>query len=208
MAVAGPDYVVVDLQHGSATESDLPALTAVIERAGGTPLARVRYAHPADIGRALDLGCAGVIVPNVDSAELARAAAGACRFPPEGYRSGGGVLASTRVPLCLIMVESRAAMAELNHTLALPGVDGIYVGPRDLSYSLGCALSPDDAVLRPALEEIWAACLAAGKAVGVHSTDGATARIYRENGCRLVNVASDVRGISGYARAQLAAARQ
>jgi len=208
LAAAGLDYVVVDLQHGGAIEGDLPALTAAIERAGATPLARVRYAHPADIGRALDLGCAGVIVPNVDSAEQARAAAGACRFPPAGYRSGGGVLASASGPFCVIMVESRAAMAEIEDTLALPGVDGIYVGPRDLSYSLGCALSPGDAVLRSALEQIWAACQAAGKPVGVHSIDGATARIYRENGCRLVNVASDVQAISSYVGAELAAARR
>ncbi len=99
-------------------------------------------------------------------------------------------------------------MADLDRTLALPDVDGIYVGPRDLSYSLGCALSPDDAVLRPALEQIWAACRAAGKPVGVHSTDGATARIYRENGCRLVNVASDSRAIASYVSAELAAARR
>ncbi|MGN6794180.1 MAG: HpcH/HpaI aldolase family protein [Streptosporangiaceae bacterium] len=208
MAAAGLDYVVVDLQHGGATERDLPGLTAAIERAGATPLARVRYAHPADIGRALDLGCAGVIVPNVDSANQARQAAGACRFPPTGYRSGGGVLASASGPLCLIMVESRAAMADLGHTLEIPGVDGIYVGPRDLSYSLGCALSPHDVVLRPALEQIWSACHAAGKPVGVHATDGATARIYRENGCRLINVASDVQAISRYVSAELAGARR
>ena len=207
LAAGGLDYVVVDLQHGAATERDLPALTAAVGRAGATPLARVRYAHPADIGRALDLGCAGVIVPNVDSAEQARAAAGACRFPPAGYRSGGGVLASPGGPLCLIMVESRAAMADLGLTLATDGVDGIYVGPRDLSYSLGCAFSAGDAVLRGALEQIWAACAAAGKPVGVHSTDGATARIYRENGCRLVNVTSDVTAISRTVSAELAVVR-
>ncbi len=207
MAAAGLDYVVVDLQHGGGTERDLPALAAAIERAGSVPMARVRYAHPADIGRALDLGCAGVIVPNVDSADQARAVAGACRYPPAGYRSAGGVLASPRGPLCLIMVESRAAMADLDQTLALPGVDGIYVGPRDLSYSLGCELSPDDAVLRPALEQIWAACLAAGKPVGVHSIDGATARIYRDGGCRLVNVASDVTAIAKTVAAELAVVR-
>jgi 4-hydroxy-2-oxoheptanedioate aldolase len=207
MAAAGLDYVVVDMQHGGATERDLPALTAAIQRAGATPLARVRYAHPADISRTLDLGCAGVIVPNVDSAEQARAAVGACRFPPAGYRSGGGVLAGPGGPFCVIMVESRAAMADLEETLALPGVDGVYVGPRDLSYSLGCEMSPHDAVLRSALEEIWAACRAAGKPVGVHSIDGATARFYRENGCRLVNVASDVRAISSYLGAALAEAR-
>ena len=81
LAAAGLDYVVIDLQHGGATERDLPALTGCDRRAGATPVARVRYAHPADIGRALDLGCAGVIVPNVESAAQARAAAGACRLP-------------------------------------------------------------------------------------------------------------------------------
>jgi 4-hydroxy-2-oxoheptanedioate aldolase len=207
LAASGVDYVVIDLQHGGATEHDLPALTAAIGRASATPVARVRYAHPADIGRALDLGCAGVIVPNVESAEQARGVVGACRFPPAGYRSGGGVLAGQEQPFCVIMVESSAAMAELPATLALPGVDGIYVGPRDLSYSLGCALNPHDPVLRPALETIWAACRAAGKPVGVHSIDGPTARLYRQNGCRLVNVAADAPAIAGTATANLAAAR-
>ncbi len=93
LAVPGLDYVVIDLQHGAATEHDLPGITAAIGLAGATPLARVRRAHPADLGRALDLGCHGVIVPNVDSAEQAAAVAGACRYPPDGYRSAGGVLA-------------------------------------------------------------------------------------------------------------------
>src|ERR1017187_3312092 len=84
-------------------------MTTAIRLAGATPLGRVRYAHPADVGRALDLGCAGVIIPNVESAEQARAIAGACRYPPDGYRSAGGVLATGAVPLCLVMVESRAA---------------------------------------------------------------------------------------------------
>jgi 4-hydroxy-2-oxoheptanedioate aldolase len=84
MAAAGLDYVVIDLQHGGATEHDLPGLTTAIRHSGATPVGRVRYAHPADIGRALDLGCAGVFVPNVESAEQARTVAGACRYPPRG----------------------------------------------------------------------------------------------------------------------------
>src|SRR5215813_5750437 len=110
MAAAGLDYIVVDLQHGGATERELPALTAAIRARGAAPVARVRYAHPADIGRALDLGCEGVIVPNVDSADQAKAVVGACHYPPAGYRSGGGALASASVPVCVIMVESRAAI--------------------------------------------------------------------------------------------------
>jgi 4-hydroxy-2-oxoheptanedioate aldolase len=207
LAVSGLDYVVIDLQHGAATEYDLPGMTAAIGLAGATPMARVRHAHPADIGRALDLGCHGVIVPNVDSAEQAAAAAGACRYPPEGYRSAGGLLAAPGLPLCIIMVESASALADIDAMLAVPGVDGIYVGPRDLSLSLGCALDPGDPVLRPALERIWAACAAAAKPAGVHAVDGATARLYRDNGCRLITVVADAVAIARTAARELQAAR-
>ena len=170
VAAAGLDYVAIDLQHGQATEHDLPAMTSAIRLAGAAPIARVRHAHMADIGRALDLGCEGVIVPNIESADQAREVTGACRFPPEGYRSAGGVLAPQSLPLCIVMVESAHAMAELPATLRLPGVDGVYVGPRDLSYSLGCPLDPHDPVLRAALERIWTACAAAGKSASMRRT--------------------------------------
>jgi 4-hydroxy-2-oxoheptanedioate aldolase len=206
LAAAGLDYVVVDLQHGGATERDLPAITTAIKQAGATPLARVRFAHPADIGRPLDLGCEGVIVPNVESAEQAAAVAGACRYPPVGFRSAGGSMAFAE-PLCFVMVESPAAVAELGATLAVDGVDGVYVGPRDLSYALGCALDPNDPVLRKELERIWAACAAAGKPVGVHASEGATARLYRENGCQLITVAIDAVAVTRTAASELAVAR-
>ncbi len=207
LAGSGLDYVVIDLQHGTATEHDLPALTTAIRLAGATPLGRVRHAHPADIGRALDLGCEGVIVPNVESAEQAAAVVGACRYPPDGYRSAGGALVTQPLPLCIVMVESGHAMDELPATLALPGIDGIYVGPRDLSLSLGCPLDPHNPVLRPAFERIWAACAAAGKPVGVHATDGTTARLYRDNGCRFITVTADTLAISRTSVAEQGIAR-
>src|SRR5580693_5103150 len=157
LAAAGFDYVVIDLQHGGATESDLPAMTTAIRLAGATPVGRVRHAHPADIGRALDLGCQGVIVPNVDSAAQAREVASAVRYPPAGHRSAGGVLAAAE-PFCLVMAESAGALAEIDATLAADGVDGLYVGPGDLSLSLGCEPDPDDPVLSRVLQRIWAAC--------------------------------------------------
>jgi 4-hydroxy-2-oxoheptanedioate aldolase len=206
LARSGIDYVCIDLQHGGATERDLPELTAAIRAGGAAPLGRVRHAHPADIGRTLDLGCEGVIVPNVDSAEQARVVAGACRYPPDGYRSAGGVLAGPE-PLCIVMVESRQALGELAETLSVPGVDGIYVGPRDLSMALGCELDPADPVLRPALERVWAACAAAGKPVGVHAVDGATGRLYRDHGCSLISVANDNVAITRAAATELAVAR-
>ena len=206
LAAAGLEYVVIDLQHGGATESDLPALTSAIRLAGATPVARVRHAHTADIGRALDLGCEGVIAPNVDSAAQARQVASAVRYPPAGHRSAGGVLAAAE-PFCLVMVESAAALAELDATLAQGGVDGVYVGPRDLSFSLGCELDPDDPVLKPALQRIWAACAAAGKPVGVHATDGVTARRYREAGCTVITTAADASAITRHLEAELSVAR-
>jgi 4-hydroxy-2-oxoheptanedioate aldolase len=206
LAAAGLDYVVIDLQHGGATEADLPAMTSAIRLAGATPIARIRHAHAADIGRALDLGCEGVIVPNVDSAAQARQVAGAVRYPPTGYRSAGGVLAVAE-PFCLVMAESAEAVAELDATLAVAGVDGLYVGPRDLSLSLGCELDPDDLVLNRALHQVWAACAAAGKPVGVHATEGATARRYREAGCTLITTADDAAAITRSTAAQLSLAR-
>ncbi len=206
LAATGLDYVVIDLQHGGATETDLPALTSAIRLAGATPIGRVRHAHTADIGRALDLGCEGIIVPNVDSAAQARQAASAVRYPPAGHRSAGGVLAAAE-PFCLVMAESADAVAALDDTLAVEGVDGIYVGPRDLSFSLGCALDPDDPVLSRALQRIWAACAAAGKPVGVHAMDGATARRYREAGSTLITTVADAGAITRDTTAQLSLAR-
>jgi 4-hydroxy-2-oxoheptanedioate aldolase len=206
LAAAGLDYVVIDLQHGGATEADLPAMTSAIQLAGATPVARVRHAHTADIGRALDLGCEGVIVPNVDTAAQARQVASAVRYPPAGHRSAGGALAAAD-PFCLVMAESAGAVDDLDATLAVDGVDGIYVGPRDLSLSLGCQLDPDDPVLNPALQRVWAACAAAGKPVGVHASDGATARRYRDAGCTLITTTADGAAITRDTATQLARAR-
>ena len=202
LAAAGLDYVVIDLQHGGATEADLPALTSAIRLAGATPVARVRHASTADIGRALDLGCEGVIVPNVDTAAQARQVASAVRYPPAGHRSAGGVLAAAE-PFCLVMVESAGAVADLDATLAVDGVDGIYVGPRDLSLSLGCGLDPDEPTLGRALQRVWAACAAAGKPVGVHAEDGATARRFRDAGCTLITTTADAAAITRDTAAQL-----
>jgi 4-hydroxy-2-oxoheptanedioate aldolase len=206
LAAAGLDYVVFDLQHGGATEADLPALTTAIKLAGATPVARVRHASTADIGRALDLGCEGVIVPNVDTAAQARQVASSVRYPPAGHRSAGGVLA-TPDPFCLVMAESAAALEDLDATLAVDGVDGIYVGPRDLSFSLGCELDLDDPVFDRALQRIWAACTAAGKPVGVHAQDGGTARRYRDAGCTLITVTADAPAIARDTATQLTRAR-
>jgi 4-hydroxy-2-oxoheptanedioate aldolase len=110
-------------------------------------------------------------------------------------------------PFCIIMVESAEAVADLDATLAQDGVDGIYVGPSDLSYSLGCALDSHDPVLKPFLERIRFACAAAGKPVGIHASDGVMARRYRDDGCSLVTVAAAALAIARGAAGELATAR-
>src|ERR1700722_16987514 len=184
LAAAGLDYVVIDLQHGEATEADLPAMTTAIRLAGAAPVARVRDASTAGIGRALHLG----------------------RQPPAGRRSAGGVLAAAD-PFCLVMTESAAALEDLGAPVAVDGVDGIYVGPRDLSFSLGCELDLADQVFNRALQRVWAACAAAGKPVGVHATDAVTASRYRDAGCTLITVTADAVAITRDAAAQLSGAR-
>jgi 4-hydroxy-2-oxoheptanedioate aldolase len=116
-------------------------------------------------------------------------------------------MAGAGEPFCIIMVESEQAVADLEATLAEDGVDGIYVGPRDLSYSLGCPLDPADPVLRRALERIRSACAEAGKPAGIHASDGATARLYRDGGCSLITVATDALAISRCTATELATAQ-
>jgi 4-hydroxy-2-oxoheptanedioate aldolase len=110
-------------------------------------------------------------------------------------------------PFCLVMAESAEAVAELDATVAVDGVDGVYVGPGDLSRSLGCERDPDDPVLNRALQRVWAACAAAGKPVGVHATDGVTARRYRDAGCTVITAIYDAGAITRDAAAQIRDAR-
>jgi 2-keto-3-deoxy-L-rhamnonate aldolase RhmA len=91
--------------------------------------------------------------------------------------------------------------------VAVDGVDGIYVGPRDLSFSLGCELDLADQVFNRALTRVWGACAAAGKPVGVHATDAVTARRYRDAGCTLITVTADAVAITRDTAAQLSGAR-
>jgi 4-hydroxy-2-oxoheptanedioate aldolase len=110
-------------------------------------------------------------------------------------------------PFCLVMAESAEAVADLDATLAVDGVDGLYVGPGDLSLSLGCDPSPDDPVLNRVLQRVWTACATVGKPVGVHATDGTTARRYRDAGSTLITTATDAVAITRETEAQLSRAR-
>src|SRR3954463_5151627 len=128
LARTGVDFVVVDLQHGALAEAELPGVAAAISAAGAVPLVRARSSSFADVGRPLDLGARGVIVPNVRDADHAREVVAACRYAPAGGRSIGRLTGDADDPVVVVMVELASALDDLDAVLAVEGVDGVYVG--------------------------------------------------------------------------------
>lgn len=218
-ARAGYDYVVVDLQHGIASEPEALAMIQGAEAGGSIPVVRVATNAEVTIGRALDLGALGVIVPMVNSAESARAAVSACRYPPVGTRSYGPVAAMARYSdvyadhandaiVCMVMIETATALAQLDEILSVPGVDGVYVGPVDLSLSLGLPPLPfhDDPRFHAAIDAILRACATHGVVPGIHASAELAPR-WREKGFRVITVGYDQMSAVSGLRQDLATAR-
>ena len=191
LARTGADFVVVDLQHGAVTEAELPGIAAAITAAGSVPLVRTRSPLFADVGRPLDLGACGVIVPNVRDADHAREVVAASRYAPDGGRSIGRLSGGTDQPLTVVMIEAATALDDLDAILTVPGLDGIYVGPGDLSLSLGLDGVDRRGDLRSVLSAIIARAGAAGVPVGVHAHSGEEAAGYAAEGATIVTVAVD-----------------
>jgi 4-hydroxy-2-oxoheptanedioate aldolase len=202
-AAAGFDYVCVDLQHGGADEDRMVSMFEALEARGAAPLARVAYNEPWMVNRVLDLGAAGVIVPLVNTAEEARRAVSGCRYPPHGVRSYGPLRAALTVgsadperlaagALCFVMVETRQGLDNVEAIAATRGIDGIYIGPSDLSLGLGREPGHGGDVLERAITRIREACAAAGILAGMHCNGGgAEAKERAAAGFRLVTVAVD-----------------
>jgi 4-hydroxy-2-oxoheptanedioate aldolase len=207
LARTGVDYVVVDLQHGATAEADLPGLAAAITTAGAVPLVRTRSPTFADVGRPLDLGARGVIVPNVRDAGHAREVVAACRYAPAGGRSVGRLSGGSDRPLLVAMVETATALDDLDALLAVGGLDGVYVGPGDLSLSLGLAGEHHRAELRGVLSSVIRRAVDAGVPVGVHAYSGEEAAGYAAEGATIVTVAVDVVSLGEAVALHLGAAR-
>src|SRR5260370_8482224 len=139
-ARSGHDWVLVDTQHGLiGYDVMLPMLQAIT--AGGVPsLVRVPWNEPGTIMKALDAGAGGVIVPMINSVAEAEAVVGACRYPPEGFRSMGPTRARVadsdwRHPLCIVMVETGQAVEIGHDILSLSALDAVFMGPTNLPAS-------------------------------------------------------------------------
>ena len=203
----GFDYVCVDLQHGLAEYASLVPALQGIAAGEAAPVVRVPQNESWMIMKALDMGANGIIVPLVDSVAMATEAVEAMRYPPAGRRSYGptraGLVVGDPSPpaqettACIVMVESAAALDRVEEIAAVPGVDAIYIGPADLSLSLGLPLPGPQANTRleEAASRVLEATSQAGIAAGFHCTDGAAARERLAQGFQMVTVASDVMSI-------------
>lgn len=148
LPTGGLGWLGVDLQHGHL---EVPDLVGILRVAPVPVLARAASKDLAHLGRVLDTGVAGVIVPGVDGAEDAAALVSAVRLPPEGRRSTGltraAIVGGPERPLLLPMVETRGALEEVEEIAGLAGVDGLFVGPYDLSLSLGRPTVVDEEIV-------------------------------------------------------------
>ncbi|MEM8706744.1 MAG: aldolase/citrate lyase family protein [Actinomycetota bacterium] len=218
MARAGFDYVCVDTQHGTVEYQITVELIRAIEHGGSIPIVRVPWNEPGIIGKMLDAGAEGVIIPMVNTPEEAEAAVKACRYAPEGSRSFGPTIGRIRRPdyvewarenvAVIPMIETLEAVENLPDILEVPGIDAVYVGPADLSLTLGLPPANNDGT--PAFDEAYATiiseCQKAGVMPGCHATGPLVPKRF-EQGMRMVTAIADQLALGDGARASLAAAR-
>ena len=178
---------------------------------------RVEANNATPIGRALDAGATGVIVPLVDSGEDAAYAVRAAKYPPSGIRSYGPTRAGLRIgpvpaesdaaTVVLAMIETASGLENVEEICATPGLDGIYVGPSDLCLAIGGKFPGDPDVadeFEAAIKHIAEVAAAAGVAAGIHNRDGATAKARLAEGYTYATVSSDIDHLHGVAAEHLA----
>ena len=208
VARSGFASLVLDMQHGLSDPLTVMRSIGAVAAVGKPALVRVPVGDFANASRALDFGAAGVIAPMINSVEDARAFADFMKYPPLGKRSWGPSRAmalmgeadpqrylatANRGTLALAMIETRAALDALDGILAVEGIDGVFIGPSDLSVSLsnGAFVDQDHAIVEEPLRRVAAASAAAGKVAAIFGGSPARARFVREIGFRLISVGID-----------------
>lgn len=217
MGHAGYDALTVDLQHGLIGDGGLVASLQAIAATPAAPLVRVPWLHPPDLMRALDAGAVGVICPMIDTPQQAAQLVSACRYAPTGSRSFGPTRAklahgdnyidtADAQTLVFAMIETKAALSNLEGILDTPGLSGVYVGPADLSLSL-TGRATLDFRLGESLEAVTRIAEEAekrGLIAGIFTQGGDLARVAASLGYRFITAGSDFALLSGAAQSVLA----
>ena len=220
-ARAGYDFVMLDRQHGLIDDATLWHQIAAIDAIGqAEPWVRIPWNTPAEAMRALDGGARAIIAPMVANAAEAQALVKACRYPPQGARSWGPVRAgldgSTAYAekanseiLVFAMVEMVEAYEGLDEICAVEGLDGVFVGPNDLSMAMGNWQSgmPEDTGFIEVLKTIAMVAKSAGKLSGIHCADPTMAIAARGWGYDFANINADIGFIRAAAEADVEAVR-
>ena len=217
MANQGWDSVTIDMQHGLIDYANAVNMLQAISTTETTPLARVNWNEPGQIMKILDAGCYGIICPMVSNRKEAEKFVQACLYPPKGYRSFGPVRASiyggddyakhaNEEILKLAMIETKEALEKLDEILDTPHLDGIYIGPADLSLAVGEEPGFDKSENTKAFKEIMRILESAKKRnllAGLHNGTADYAKKMIDKGFNLVTVGSDSRYIIAGAKSDL-----
>jgi 4-hydroxy-2-oxoheptanedioate aldolase len=214
----GFDYICVDTQHGLSDYSTTLAILQTLEPCPATTIVRVPWNEPGVIGRTLDAGAQGIIVPMVNSPEEAEAAVRACRYAPDGARSWGPMRiaglydsyttdGANEMVACIPMIETAQAVDAIDEILSVPGIDAIYVGPADLSITLGQPPRGDnDGDFAEAIARILEACADHDVVPGIHANPDLYAK-RAEQGFKMITVCNDTQALATGARQMLDDAR-
>jgi 4-hydroxy-2-oxoheptanedioate aldolase len=219
-AAAGVDWLVLDLEHGSGGEEQVRDVIPAAGAYGVPTVVRVESAARIRIGRVLDLGAAGVMLPRMDTAEEVRQAVRHLRYPPAGDRGvatynracrfgldPGALARANAEVLGVVQVESASAVEHVDQIAAIDGVDVLFVGPQDLSHNLGVPGDLQAPTYLVAAERVRAAAARHGKASGVLVRDGATAAARQADGWTFVAIGSDTTLLAAAVAAELGRAR-
>ena len=220
MSHQGYDSLVVDLQHGLLSyESAVPMLQA-ISTTDVTPLARVHWNEPGAIMKLLDAGAYGMICPMINTREECEKFVGACRYFPDGYRSLGPTRAkvyggadyaqhANQEILTMAMIETAEAVANAAEIVSVAGLDAVYVGPGDLSLTIGSEkrVDNDDPNYLAEIDKVLAACRQQGVAAGIHCNDPDYARQMITRGFQFVTIMTDTLLLGSAAKKVVATVR-
>jgi 4-hydroxy-2-oxoheptanedioate aldolase len=203
LGYTGFDYVLFDGEHGTLDPHDLENMVRAAETSDVTPLARITQNTPQTILRNLDVGVQGVMVPWCQSAAEARAAVQAAKYYPEGRRGLAGVRAArygvgmkltdyvaraNDETMVIVQIETVASVDALPEMLQVPGVDVFFIGPNDLSQSVGYPGRPEEPAVQEVIDRATGLILGAGKTAGIMVRDAASLRKYRDQGARFIAI--------------------
>ena len=222
MAQCGFDSITVDIQHGLHDYASMVQCFQAMQAHPVTPLARVTWNEPGTLGKVLDAGAMGIICPMINTKQDAEAFVSACKYPPRGTRSNGPVRAAMYAPaggyqgtaneetLCIPIIETKTAVDNIDAILDVEGIAGIYVGPSDLSFSMGLppVLDVELPQILKIFDELLKKCAQHDIFAGIHCASGAYAARAIAMGFRMVSVLNDARMMAAHATATVAQIRK